>query len=608
MAVKVTEEKFELHPDALTDIVLKQAGTLWKAASEAVMNSVDARATRIDVIFTREQLMVSDNGRGFKDKQEIDTYFKLIGQRRDRSDKTYGQFGMGRAQMFGYGRNYWRTGIFKFNVDFPRSGDKWTCEEGLEVFDGCTITIDLDKTLSVTRYGEYVEEFKTQVKYCPVPIYLNGDLITATSSSIKWDYETEDADIKLRQSGDLVIYNQGIRICTLPHTRLGIGGDVVSKGKLDVNYARNEIMEDCPVWARIRRTLDQRATERNVTRSRVTSQDRIRMARQIADNAETANRDERNQEVLRRTASLPVFPDYTGKCWSYNQIVNRWTGNICICHNKDRRDMAKYIMDHGLSFVLRSDGLERFNANNLDALIQIFNKHNLYKLKTLAFEELSKRIDSTYTLVEDKDLNLQERMFLRIIEKTVSWLLWRQPETLRPAPQKQKFKIGISKLTDVWTDGKHYIAINRELVKKLGLNPSSWSHYGILIIQAYCHTTSGTSTAFSKEFYEKFHAWVTHEDALPSFFFGSVRGIEWGHFMESKKFSKGMAKNIDRVERGCQVAIRAEEDSERARLIQQHVDKAKDHLEQARKLNKSVKARVSKDLAIPEHELEAPTT
>ena len=34
----------------------------------------------------------------------------------------------------------------------------------------------------------------------------------------------------------------------IPQYKLGCGGEVVSKQQLKVNFARNDIQHDCPIW------------------------------------------------------------------------------------------------------------------------------------------------------------------------------------------------------------------------------------------------------------------------------------------------------------------------------------------------------------------------
>ena len=42
--------KFRMHPDLLFSVIKAQAGTLAKALMELVMNSVDAGASRIEIM------------------------------------------------------------------------------------------------------------------------------------------------------------------------------------------------------------------------------------------------------------------------------------------------------------------------------------------------------------------------------------------------------------------------------------------------------------------------------------------------------------------------------------------------------------------------------
>ncbi|MFK5108744.1 ATP-binding protein, partial [Klebsiella pneumoniae] len=62
---------FVMHPELLRSVIQRQAGSLSKAVLEAVMNSIDAGATRIDVDFDANYVTIKDDGKGFADANEI---------------------------------------------------------------------------------------------------------------------------------------------------------------------------------------------------------------------------------------------------------------------------------------------------------------------------------------------------------------------------------------------------------------------------------------------------------------------------------------------------------------------------------------------------------
>ena len=64
--------QFKMHPKLLMDVIRRQAGTLAKAVLEGVMNSIDAKSTSVDVTIERTRVVISDDGKGFPSREEIE--------------------------------------------------------------------------------------------------------------------------------------------------------------------------------------------------------------------------------------------------------------------------------------------------------------------------------------------------------------------------------------------------------------------------------------------------------------------------------------------------------------------------------------------------------
>ena len=75
-----------MHPKLLHDVILRQAGTLSKAGLEGVMNSVDAGGSFCKLTCDGKTLIVEDDGRGFRNKQEIYDWFEVFGQPHEESE------------------------------------------------------------------------------------------------------------------------------------------------------------------------------------------------------------------------------------------------------------------------------------------------------------------------------------------------------------------------------------------------------------------------------------------------------------------------------------------------------------------------------------------
>src|ERR1700733_14420898 len=69
--------EFSVDKDIIHSLISRQAGTLAKALLEAIMNAIDAGSTRVAVRLGATGFSVSDDGRGFRSKQEIENWFAV---------------------------------------------------------------------------------------------------------------------------------------------------------------------------------------------------------------------------------------------------------------------------------------------------------------------------------------------------------------------------------------------------------------------------------------------------------------------------------------------------------------------------------------------------
>jgi len=233
-------------------IIENQADRFEKALLELLMNSVDIGATEVNIQLCTKQVVVDDNGPGFKNRKEIEDYFLTVGAEYDddrRDNKTYGQFGIGRCQAFNYGINTWWTNEFEMVVNYLESPPITfrTMDESLL---GCTVAIDFFDPLTKVRMAEIVRDMHIWCKYMPIKITLNDEQLTTPVADIKWSTETADAYIKVTQHKTLAIYNQGVFVRTYSDSQFGVGGVVVTKSRLGLDTTRTNILHKCSLWKR----------------------------------------------------------------------------------------------------------------------------------------------------------------------------------------------------------------------------------------------------------------------------------------------------------------------------------------------------------------------
>src|SRR5690606_23598776 len=102
----------------------------------------------------------------------------------------------------------------------------------------------------------------------------NGEQISKRPEAGKWDAEDEDAYYRFSERQMLEIYNLGVLVTSVSSGQYGVGGVVVSKQRLDVNFARNDVQSSCPVFSRIEKTLRSRSKNTAKKKARLTDGER----------------------------------------------------------------------------------------------------------------------------------------------------------------------------------------------------------------------------------------------------------------------------------------------------------------------------------------------
>lgn len=302
------QRKFEPTEGLLHDVMTKQAGSLEKAVLEAVMNSIDAGATAVEVWLEEDFLQVNDNGDGMS-KEEVITYYQKFGLKGDDiEDKEFGKFRMGRGQIFNFGKNIWHSEDNLMIVDL-QNDETWVHEdlhngpktvEGEETAEvlreedqvvenisggeteskvtvldssglsynllqhinsteGCTIDVhlynnvdDVDSKVAdinkLVRFLSWVHDVEIVVNDEKVDYEPDPDHETENA----WfDFEPDESISHLRNySSQTAIYNKGafVKDQSLSNTK----SIIITKTDLDINLARNDILETDVTWGKIK--------------------------------------------------------------------------------------------------------------------------------------------------------------------------------------------------------------------------------------------------------------------------------------------------------------------------------------------------------------------
>ena len=555
--------KFTAHEQHLYNTILRQAGTLQKGVLEGVMNSVDAGATRIDVSYDDKRVSISDDGKGFKNRQEVLEYFEVFGNPHQPGDAVFGEFRLGRGQLMAFGKNVWQSNKFKMTVDIKQTGLSYELETLKKKFPGCQVDIELYTRLGAEDSLLLEESLKSMLRYVATPIFLNGTQISRDPAKEKWDHVTEEAYIRLKNTGVISVYNLGVHVQELSAYDIGSGGVVVSRKALKLNFARNAVMvsgkESCPVWKKISPKL------------------KTEVAKKLAKESDRLN-DAGRAGVLRRLkrgegseADLEskLLTDVRGRHWSIRDVLdilfrlargrNRYPAFTVGPHGSSAADK---VMQTQMAFVFSDRTTEYMGLDGDDEyktipslLESIYRKvgsphWSRYKgVEEVPYRplwELVDDMDSTTAIIEPAKYTVREKVWLDIIRHGQSRLYWHIKESGRR--DVRTVVLGSAANYLAWTDGSTYVAVARDYLQSLKFDFNSFCHLGHTMVHEYCHgNSSACEHAHPPEFYQLFHD--CSAEAIASFACYAMAELPKAIKRHKAKLGRLAARRIDQADK-----------------------------------------------------------
>lgn len=453
--------EFESTQNHLRNTMTKQTGSIQKAFLESVMNSKDAGASYFHLNTHESETTIEDDGSGMTE-DEIQTYFRYFGfEGEDQSEKDFGKFRMGRGQMFNFGVNIWETGskvivvnireekttvpnFFKFSEDdediIEHNDEEVVLDSsglGFHVFDaknhtdGCVVRIKHYTDLEDVE--ETLVNFKELARFIPfvhnMEVKVNG---AELDEELDFDEETELAYYMAdpeSYSNYVKVYNQGAYV---KEERLNkTPGIIVTKKDLDVNFARNDIFENCPVWTGVQKEYDDIVTDKLVNTTDLSKRQRIWLISQCKNNA----------TLRSKIKSKPLVDDVIGGSHSIGQLAGRQVGFANKSEGAAQRlmkDEDVIILDKNFEAVLTEVGV----IGSKRDVSSMLDDHMSYGGQRYTEDNLSKR---------RKD-RLQQ----------LQWAF----NQLKLTPRGNHLsdttlEVGISKSDDVWRDGNNSIVIDK---------------------------------------------------------------------------------------------------------------------------------------------------
>lgn len=548
--------KFSVHPAVIFQVIYAQAGTLSKAVLECLMNSVDAEASEVTVDVTNTGISIKDNGRGFQTKEQIEQWFEVFGFPHQEGDRIYGQFGMGRGQLWAFARTVWYTNEFVMDVDIKARGLDYTLSLSDKPYKGVHIAGQFYEALSNVELEAFKRELVELAKYLQIPVKLNNKTITQSMKDEKWTHETDEAYILLKpNSREMAVYNLGVLVRKYhAHSFGGVGGLVITKPgvRLMLNMARNDVLiSQCPVWKKIKPYIVQTAEKERPANKRLGVEE-------LQSIAMAAVASECPAETL---ASVKLVTNVSGKSETLGDFldhanVGNCNGLLCAAPRGNKRGVKLH--ERKLAYVLSEETLERFGVSTVSEFVEqvrsllepfaaaqyqpvanrwfswhqdtsilkaeVLPARDVYAAApTLAaemayqanlrnrvmsvsdeFDFASRNLKETHELVKPK--NATERFLLQFAQRVTNLARDIVSTELGERLDYREAFLGDSEVAQAWTDGQRWVAYRTDMVKNLSKGFSHWVLLMNLAVHEFLHHNADLDSHMHDEvFMERYH-------------------------------------------------------------------------------------------------------
>ena len=554
---------FKMDKSLLWTIIRSQAGTLSKAVLELVMNAVDAGSTAVKIEVTRETLKVSDDGKGFTSRKEIEDFFETFGTPHIEGDATYGRFRMGRGMVMSFTKNHWRSGVFSMAVDIQNLGLEYELRTMPEVAPGCTIDCILYEPLAPSGVMRLIDELRGLCKYSPIPVIVNGERISQDLSTVRWTAEDDDAYYLIREAAtSLEVFNLGVHVRDFWKGEFGVCGLVVSKRQLQLNFARNDVLANqCAVFKRIGAKLRSYAKATESERPRQGEAYRgMMMDRLLTGQFDTG------EEFEEAISDAKTLTDFSGKHLSILSLASAvQMANGALVSVDERSIRADKVHQSKLAVVIDPKTMTRARQLTIkEILVRVeanyrsFHSgdkrpslHLLDVLKTLQesvkeLDVVGAMIDEAKKIIEPKEYTKDERLVLNVL-RDHSWYF------AVATDQRGTRRLGVFEAEgiDGFTDGASVVFLNRKFLKIGGTAGHIFRAFDALrslMLHEYLHRVDDSrGHGHPAEFYEMFHQILVDNHRIRDFVYTAVRSYLALRRKQGAKMRAGDLTALDMV-------------------------------------------------------------
>lgn len=549
---------FTVNPAIIRHLISSQAGTLEKALGESVMNSIDAGASKVEINLTNTGLSIVDDGCGFKTREEVLACFEVFGFEHNDKERVFGQFGLGRAQIWNWASTVWRTHQFALDVDIRARGLDYELADDKEDLPGMTIEGSFYDRLPETERQSCIRGLEKLCKYCVIPVVVNGRNVQRDPGQVKWTYEDENCWIKKGDGWGVDIYNQGILVRSYSSSEVGISGAIVTKrGKvLALSMSRTDVLtQTCKLWPKIKAAAAKLVdVEIRSGKTRMTDEKRDFLARATLTPKGCIGFDE-----------MKVFTLTNGRNESLESLMKKLVGyrgeaDMILTTAPVGDRLADRAMSDRIAVVLAPRTLSRFDVGTVEGLVKCLLERLACQAHTWAYKRLEAfaQSDQTYESLDDspyrsklhaatvpiKDWTpVQWNVIVALAQVNSSAALLVSDHT-GVAYKVRDLTVGISNAAEAFTDGESYVAIEASVVDEIAKSGlPGMLRAANLLVHEYLHNDDDSgSHVHDMEFYEAFHEVVL--DGALRLYDAGLRGFQ-NYCRSVERMNRKLARQVD---------------------------------------------------------------
>lgn len=522
---KPETRQFQIDPNIIFDLIKRQAGTLAKAIVENVSNSKDASANNVWITLTTKGITIKDDGFGFASREEILRVFEVLGFVHNDRERVYGRYGIGRAQMWCFASARWVSNGFRMDVNIAQRGLDYDLYTDLPPQPGLTITGTFYQKLLTSELLACEKELGQMLRYAPLAVYLNDKPLSRDPTTEKWDHETDDAWLRLKETGELAVFNMGVLVRSYDAYHFGSGGVIVTKPgrNLTLNLARNDIIvAECSIWKRLSQFVQRR------------SDARVRTKRTRVSDGELENLTKRalaKEISLDDIKDIKVFTDIQGRGYTLDAFVRNVsypTRPVTVAPSGSR--LGEQAHRAKLGFVLSPVTLERFGVETVVELRQVLlallsrkrsvNEHDAFGASvwlrrvideatfTDDIKTVAGAINEGHVMVPEKDWTAEEKVVLFALRGATYAIgaMMQKEGAVSEDNSYRRLYVGVSDTALAWTDGRQRIVLERKLIEQARRGITGFMAIIHVLVHEYLHDEADAgSHEHGAEFYQHFH-------------------------------------------------------------------------------------------------------